>query len=382
MNRSLRVALLCDLAEEGWPSMDLVSEMLAEGLRARASHALQVERIQPAFRRLLRRDGLPPHSADRLLNRMWLYPRHVRRLRDRFDLFHVVDHSYSQLVTALPAGRTVVTCHDLDTFRCVSDPIAEPRSVPFRMMTRRILHGLTRAARVVCDSEAVRGQLLAAGLVSPERAAVVPLAPHPLFRAAPDPGGDQPAEKLLGPAGEHVDLLHVGNVSPRKRLDLLLTALAGLRRTLPAVRLLRVGGPFTTDQDRLVEQLGVRAAIRVLPALPRLVLAAVYRRAVLTLLPSDREGFGLTLLESLACGTPVIASGIPALREVGGGAVRFVAPGDVKALVEAVETLLAERRQEPERWRRRVECGIHHAEAYTWEATATGMMSVYRQVLE
>jgi len=77
-------------------------------------------------------------NADRLLNRFWDYPRWLRpRVRD-FDLFHLVDQSYSQLVHELPAHRTVVTCHDLDTFRSVFEPDKEPRSMVFRAMSRRI----------------------------------------------------------------------------------------------------------------------------------------------------------------------------------------------------------------------------------------------------
>ena len=61
-------------------------------------------------------------NADRLLNRMWDFPRFARKQVSRFDVFHVCDHSYAQLVHALPAERTGVYCHDLDTFRCLLGP--------------------------------------------------------------------------------------------------------------------------------------------------------------------------------------------------------------------------------------------------------------------
>ena len=65
----------------------------------------------------------PLFFADRVLNRMVLYPRRVRRaVRGRFDIYHVVDHSYAQLVLALPPHSTIVTCHDIDTFRCLVEP--------------------------------------------------------------------------------------------------------------------------------------------------------------------------------------------------------------------------------------------------------------------
>ena len=66
-----------------------------------------------------------------------------------------------------------------------------------------------------------------------------------------------------------------------------------------------------------------------MPLLDRDELADLYRRAALVLLPSDREGFGLPVVEAMACGTPVVASDIPALREIGGDAAAYCAPGDV-----------------------------------------------------
>ena len=74
-------------------------------------------------------------------------------LAPRFEVFHLVDHSYSQLLHGLPAGRTLVTCHDLDTFRSVLQPHDEPRPAPFRWMTQRILSGLRLAAHIACDSD-------------------------------------------------------------------------------------------------------------------------------------------------------------------------------------------------------------------------------------
>ena len=99
--------------------------------------AVEAGRLCPPFRRVATR--LPAvgrrnaaFNADRLLNRFVLFPRYARRSAARFDLFHVVDHTYAQLVHALPAGRAGVYCHDLDAFRCLLDPAADPRPRWFR----------------------------------------------------------------------------------------------------------------------------------------------------------------------------------------------------------------------------------------------------------
>src|SRR6185295_18885544 len=99
---------------------------------------------------------------------------------------HVVDHSYAQLVHQLPADRTLVTCHDLDTFRSILEPELEPRSAAFRAMTRRILNGLRQAAHVACDTAATRDGLVRAAGVDAARTTVIPNGPHPSCTSAPE----------------------------------------------------------------------------------------------------------------------------------------------------------------------------------------------------
>ena len=87
-----------------------------------------------------------------------------------------------------------------------------------------------------------------------------------------------------------------------------------------------------------------------LNAVPSSTLAAVYRRTALVLLPSEREGFGLPVLEALACGTPIVASDIEPLREVGGAAVEYCASEDLDGWTNAVLQRLSERQEDPGRW--------------------------------
>jgi glycosyltransferase involved in cell wall biosynthesis len=370
--------------------MDLFGEMILDHLRR--GHAGEVEpaRVCPPYRRRLA--GLPAvggrglaRNVDRLANRFLDYPSHARRLArsGRFDLFHLVDHSYAQLVHELPAGRAVVTCHDLDTFRCLLEPAAEPRPGWFRAMARRILSGLQKAAAVACVSEATRDAILDRGLLPADRLSVVPTAVPPEFLPDPDPEADARADALLGPPGGDAgpDLLHVGTTIPRKRIDVLLRAFAGVRRAHPGARLLRAGGPLTAEQARLAGELGVADAVLTLPFLDRRTLAAVYRRADLALQPSDAEGFGLPLAEALACGTPALASAIPALREVGGEAVAYAPPGDAPAWTEAALDLLDRRRADPDAWRARREAGLARADRYRWTAHVDRLAAIYRDVL-
>ena len=383
MRRPLRVAVCADYREERWPSMDRVADSLLAALQAAGRGQVQAEDVRPPFRRRASRlhGGRIAANLDRGLNRLLDYPAHVARLADDYDVFHVVDHSYAQLVHRLPAERTIVTCHDLDTFRSVLQPADEPRSALFTAMTRHIQRGLSRAALVACDTNAVRTEIVEAGLAGPDRAVVVSIGVDPVFAAGPDPAADAEAERLLPRAGGGtVDLLHVGSVAARKRIDVLIEVVATLARSLPEVRLVRVGGAFTREQQAQADASGVTPRCLVLPSLDDRTLAAVYRRAALVLFPSAREGFGLPLVEALACGTPVVASDLPVLREVGGPAVEYYRLGDIHAWSGGVLRLLDERRIAPDRWADRRTKGMSWAARYSWTRYAERMMALYREL--
>ncbi|HEY7498517.1 MAG TPA: glycosyltransferase family 1 protein [Vicinamibacterales bacterium] len=379
----LRVAIIADYLEEGWPSMDLVADMLFDRLQREHGSMVHASLVRPAMRR--RMANLPggadlPWRLDRITNRLWDYPRVVSGFNGQFDLFHIVDHSYAQLVHRLPADRTIVTCHDLDTFRSVLDPAVERRSPLFRAMTRHILDGLRKAGHIACDSHATRDALVAKAGIAEERTTVVPNGPHPSCSPKAEPSADLDATRLLGPRASLIDILHVGSTIARKRIDLLLNVFAALRRTHPNARLIRVGGPFTAAQQAQVRELGLGDAIVVLPLLDRATLAAVYRRSALLLMPSEREGFGLPVLEALACGTPVVASDVEALREVGGFAVSYCPLEDVAVWHQTASRLLGERASNPAQWQMRRDTGIRRAAAFSWSRYANDVVTIYSRM--
>jgi glycosyltransferase involved in cell wall biosynthesis len=391
----LRVAVIADYLEEGWPSMDLVADMLFDRLQREHGTLIAPTLVRPAMRR---RAGRLPGSTrhpwlpgfDRIANRLWDYPRTVAGLAPRFDLFHIVDHSYAQLVHRLPAERTIVTCHDLDTFRSVLDPTVEPRSALFRAMTQHILGGLRQAGHIACDSNATRDALVARAGIPIDRTTVVPNGPHPSCSPVPEPAADVEAARLLGPRSATVDLLHVGSTIPRKRIDVLLRVFKALRDShererkngVAPLRLIRVGGPFTAAQQAMVRELHIGDAISVLPMLDRATLASVYRRSAVLMMPSEREGFGLPVLEALACGTPVVASDVDAMREVGGFAASYCPVDDVAAWHATVSRLLHEQRENRAQWTLRRETGIRRAAAFSWSRYASDIVAIYARIAD
>jgi glycosyltransferase involved in cell wall biosynthesis len=374
----IRLAVLCDLREENWPSMDLVAEMLLAEVRADPSAGVRAMRICPRMTR--RFSHLPivgsrpgAFNLDRLLNRFWDYPRNLDSRKSLFDWFHVVDHSYAQLVHVLPPGRTGVFCHDLDTFQCLLEPQQERRPRWFQSMMRRVLKGFQKAAVVFHTTAEMRRRIEEYALVDPAKLVHVPLGVSPEF--SPEPTDDDSvAEALAGLNGKSF-LLHVGSCIQRKRIDVLLNLFAAVRGNMPELVLVQAGGQWTPTQHAQIERLELGGAIIQQRGLDRQALAMLYRRATLVVLPSEAEGFGLPVIEALACGTRVVASDIPVLREVGGSAVSFCPVADIQRWVDMVCRLLAEPAAAPPR-----ESRLAQARQFSWARHAQTILEAYRRM--
>lgn len=354
------VALVSDYREEGWVSMDVVSDMLHAHL---PETGYDVRQVCAPWLACFGRGVI-----DRAVNRFGIYPTYLSTRARGFDLYHVVDHSYAHLVHSLPANRTIVTCHDIDAFRCLLTTNGEPRPWWFRKMARRIWRGLCRAVRICCDSKETERQMLEIEGVDPGKVRVIPIGVDPVFtRNGATVFRQQPY------------LMHVGSTIPRKRIDILLRVLSAVNRVWPEVRLVRVGGRLQPSHIRLMQELGIGDVVEDLGFLSREHLAALYRGALAVLQPSEREGFGLPVAEALACGTPVVASDIPALRETGGDAAMYCEVADVEEWTSTVLQLREELRcgmyEE-----RRARC-LAQARKFRWEETARLTAEIYDEVL-
>ncbi len=355
--------------------MDLVADMLMAHLgdRLPGSDELHVELLRPSFA------GPGPGarvrgSLERYRHRFWSYPRWLRARAASFDLFHVIDHSYAHVVHELPAARTLVTCHDIDAFL----PIVEPARASTRLptwLTRRVLAGLQKAAHVSCVTRATRDDLRRYALVPDDRLSVVHNGVHPSLTPHPDAEADRAIEELVGPVGRHLDLLHVGSTIARKRIDVLLHVVAAVREVEPRARLLKAGGTLTDAQRAMARDLGLEPHVVQLPFLATETLAALYRRSAAVLVTAEREGFGLPVIEALACGAPVVATDLPVLREVGGDAVVYCALDAPEAWRSAVLAIV----REPQAERRaRVSAAVRRASGFSWRDAAESTKALYR----
>jgi glycosyltransferase involved in cell wall biosynthesis len=224
--------------------------------------------------------------------------------------------------------------------------------------------------------------VLAYRLVPEHRTAIVANGVHPACSPLPDPQADAQAAWLLGSLNpDRIELLHVGSTIPRKRVDLLLRVFGSLRRSFPNAHLVQAGGKLTAPQEELVHALQLDGSVSVLPFVNPGVLAAVYRRAALLLVTSETEGFGLPVIEAMACGTPVIATDHPSLREAGGRAADYCPNDDVGAWTTAVAHLINERSTRPERWSVRKMMGVKQAANFNWADNAEKTAKLYKQLV-
>jgi glycosyltransferase involved in cell wall biosynthesis len=242
-----------------------------------------------------------------------------------------------------PRVPLVVTVHDLAVLR---HPQAFPRWTR-TFVPRFVPFVLGAAARVIVVSEFTRTELRELLGVADEKIRVVPNGVDEVFR--PD-----------GPAAEGEYALAVGTVEPRKNLPRIADA---ARRA--GVRLRAVGahgwGEVRLDGIAWLGRVGDEE------------LARLYRGASVLVYPSLYEGFGIPVLEAMACGTPVVTSAGGATEEVAGGAAVLVDPLDAGSIAAGIEDALS--RQDELRAH-----GLERARAFTWAETARRTADVYREL--
>jgi glycosyltransferase involved in cell wall biosynthesis len=264
-------------------------------------------------------------------------PRLLRRLRP------ALAHFQHALPLSCPCPA-IVTVHDLSF-----ESQAESMGWRDRLIFKRVVPRAARRARkVIAVSERTRQDLVRAYGIPAERIAVIPHGVDPAFT----PGAD----------GAHDYLLYVGAIQARKHPVEAAEAAESLG--MPLV----VAGP--EREPALARELE-RHGADLRGYVEKDELARLYRGAACLVLPSRFEGFGLPVLEAMACGTPVVAHPDPALREVAADAAVYAEPGQ---LADAIRLALSERE-------RLAEAGLARARLYSWEKAVRRTLAVYREAL-
>jgi glycosyltransferase involved in cell wall biosynthesis len=175
-------------------------------------------------------------------------------------------------------------------------------------------------------------------------------------------------------------ILYVGVVEPRKNLISLLNVFQNLQKSNKNLGLViagQTGWGYHAVQE-MVAKLELRDTVLFTGYIPPEDLPAIYNLARLFVYPSIYEGFGLPVLEAMACGTPTITTSISSLPEIVGDAGILVPPNDDRALLEAIKSLLEDEKDQNRLSTR----GLQHAAEFTWTRTAQETCEIYSQVLE
>jgi glycosyltransferase involved in cell wall biosynthesis len=333
--------MLLGLAEAGADHEIVAFSLVATPGKRRIEHALNGV---PTQRRLV---VVPPksHYWRTAWSRLGRGP--VEWLVGPLDVFHFSDWMYP----AQRGGVRATTIHDLV-------PLRHPHWVhpqTYRMHSRKYAHAARTCDLIVVNSEFTAAEVVELLSFPRERICVA----HPGINALFRPGG--PSRDLGGSY-----LLTVATLERRKNLETLLDAMPLVRAKHPELRLAVAGAPGWQGPSLDAE------GVLPLGYVDDRDLAALYRGAEVFVYPSRFEGFGIPIVESMACGTPVVASAHPSMDEASGKAAVRVDPDDAKAIAAAIEKALADADDLVAR-------GHRHAHRFTPRAAGETILGAYER---
>jgi glycosyltransferase involved in cell wall biosynthesis len=280
---------------------------------------------------------------------------------------HDVIHSQSPLLVPASGAAQVVTVHDLDFLRHPDQMTAEIRR-DYPALARS--HA-ARADGVIVSSHYAAAEVTRELRIDPSRVHVCP----PGRPSWADTVRRQRSESRL--PGRHI--LFMGTLSVRKNVGTLLEAYGRLRSIVPDAPPLILAGHRTTASARWearAEQPPLRGHVTITGYVDGARKIELYADATMLVLPSYEEGFGLPVLEAMACGVPVVVSSRGSLPEVAGAAATPVDPDDVDGFAEAMRAVL---QQDPADASAR---GIAQAARYSWSACAAAARRAYASAIE
>lgn len=281
--------------------------------------------------------------------------------REKIDLYHSTN--YMMPLFGMGRIKRVVTIHDLIPLMFRDHAPQAKKAKLFPIYKRLMLEVGARADVILTVSESTKKDIIRELKVSPDKITVTPEGVGSEYH---------PSSVLRRPSSV---VLYVGRRDPYKNLPLLIEAFAIVAKKVPAARL-RIIGPADDrypEAPALAKMMGLGDRIDWIGYVTPEQLVEEYQRASVFALPSRYEGFGLTLLEAMACGAPVVCSNVSSLPEVGGDAALLVPPGDRAALADALARVLTD----PGLAAALREKSRSQAAKFTWRRTAELTVKAY-----
>ena len=287
--------------------------------------------------------------------------------KKNFDIVHYP--YFDPFFLTLPLTKiipTVVTVHDLIPLKY---PNNFPKGIRGTMKWWIQRYSLQSTPAIITDSDASKEDICRYAGISEDNIYVIYLGVGKQF-------------KNLKKRRENF-ILHVGDVNFNKNIPRLLGAFHTVLSTFPNVKLMLVGIGFVTDTrqlqnlKKLIATLGITQKVEMVGSVDEKRLIDLYNTALLYIQPSLAEGFGLPVLEAMACGCPVVASNCISLSEITNGAAVEVDPLDEQSIASGILSIINDEKQ-----RKKLSLlGLRHVDNFTWEKTAAKTIDVYKKVL-
>ncbi len=310
--------------------------------------------------------GYKPWRMAILLAQMGRIP--FNRLLPDAELFHSAEH----LLMPLRGVPTVLTVHDL-IYKLFP---AYHKKLNYWYLNLAMPLFCRRAEAIIAVSQATKRDIVKQYRIDPAKIHVVYEASSSHFRPPP-PARIEHVRQTYDLPQQY--LIHLSTIEPRKNLSRLLDALSVLRKDFPNLCLVLAGGKGWLFDEFFakIEQDGLQDVVLPLGWVPDEDLPAVLAGAALAVQPSLYEGFGLPILEHMASGQAVAASGVSSHPEVGGEAAAYFDPENVAEMTAVIRRLLTDQ----EEYRRRRQLGLEQAAKFSWQRAARETLAVYDQLL-
>ncbi|TVP62267.1 MAG: glycosyltransferase family 1 protein [Nodularia sp. (in: Bacteria)] len=368
----MRIVIARTMAEF---SIDVYTNGLISGLKAVRPDWEIIELAPRSFDRSSSSWSL---RIQKYYERFWRYPQKVKQ--QVADIYHIIEPCDAHLVYSLKKTDkpTVVTCHDLINFFY---PDNLQGSVQLPLISRNAwlysVKGMKFADCIIAVSTATAKDTTQILNIDPARIAVIPNAVESIFQPLL-PEKIESFRKQQGISSATICLLNVGANHPRKNISTILQAVEILIQKGLPIQFWKVGANFTDKQKQFIENSGISSHIKYLAKPNKATLVQIYNAADILMAPSLHEGFGITILEAMACGTPVITSNISAMPEVIGEAGVLVNPQDEKEIANAVIHL----HENPISYQALIQKSLTRAKLFTWEKTAENIAKTYEELMK
>ena len=310
---------------------------------------------------------LPPKLLEFLWNGVHLFP--VENLVGEVDIFHSSDW----LEPPTKKAKKVTTIHDLTIYKYPETFFARGGHDIVKNQKRKLFFTKQECDLIICVSETTKQDAMEILKIPEKKLKVIYEAPDSIYF----PKNQEEVKKVKNKFGIHGDyLLCVGTREPRKNIDQVLMAFVEISRAYPELSLVIAGKYGWGDKKLKVKS--EKLKVRILGFVEKEDLASLYSGAEAFVYPSLYEGFGLPILEAMACGCPVITSNIGSMRELAAGFSVLVDPQSTDSIAENILKLL---KNNDLRQELKIK-GLKRAGEFSWEKAALQTLEAYRGLLD